>query len=234
MFSFLPPPVALTHSVLGMDFADIVQRRRSTRAFRDDPVPNADIARLLAIASRSPSGGNVQPWRVFVLNGPSMSRFRDFMHARDIETPGYAIYPQPLREPYRTARFELGEQLYATIGIPRDDKAGRLTQMAKNYDFFGAPAALFLFVDRQMGKPQWSDLGMFLQTFMLAAVASGIDTCAQEAWTMYSESVAEFVGAREDLMLFCGLAIGFGDQAHPINSLRSERFAVEKFATFLE
>jgi len=163
-----------------------------------------------------------------------MARFRGFIHDRDFETPGYSIYPQPLSEPYRTARFELGEQLYATIAIPRDDRASRLAQMAKNFDFFGAPAALFMFVDRQMGPPQWSDLGMFLQTFMLAAVAAGIDTCPQEAWTVYSESVAEFVGAGEDLMLFCGVAIGVEDDAHPINSLRSERFGVEDFATFLE
>jgi len=217
-----------------MDLAQIVRRRRSTRAFLDVAVPNETIAELLETASRSPSGGNVQPWKVFVVNGPSMARFREFISGRDFETPGYSIYPQPLSEPYRTARFELGEQLYATIAIPRDDRASRLAQMAKNFDFFGAPAALFMFVDRQMGRPQWSDLGMFLQTFMLAAVAAGIDTCPQEAWTVYSESVAEFVGAGEELMLFCGVAIGVEDDAHPINSLRSERFGLEDFATFLE
>jgi len=217
-----------------MDFADIVRRRRSTRAFLDEPVSNETIADLLETASRSPSGGNVQPWKIFVVNGPSMARFRDFIRDRDFETPGYSIYPQPLGEPYRTARFELGEQLYTTIGIPREDRASRLSQMAKNFDFFGAPAALFMFVDRQMGRPQWSDLGMFLQTFMLAAVAEGIDTCPQEAWTVYSESVAEFLGAGEELMLFCGVAVGFEDGAHRINSLRSERFGVEDFATFLE
>ena len=97
------------------------------------------------------------------------------------------VYPQPLGEPYRTARFELGEQMYATIGIPRDNRAARLEQLAKNYDFFGAPATIFCFVDRQMGPPQWSDLGMFLQTFMLAATAAGLDTCPQGVMGIISQ-----------------------------------------------
>lgn len=217
-----------------MDVNEAVQRRKSIRAFLPDPVRDETIADLLRVASRAPSGGNVQPWRVFVLNGEPMVRFRAFISDRPIEGPAYDIYPPGLTEPYRTSRFRIGEQMYESIGIPRDDKTARLMQMAKNYDWFGAPAGLFCFVDRRMGRPQWSDLGMFLQTFMLLAQEAGLDTCAQEAWAMRENAVSEFVAAPTELRLFCGVALGHRDPDHPINGLESEREPLETFATFVE
>ena len=105
--------------------------------------------------------------------------------------------------------------------------------IAKNYEFFGAPAAFFCFVDRQMGRPQWSDLGMFLQTFMLLAREAGLDTCPQEAWAMKQESVTAFVEAPDELMLFCGMAIGYQDESEKVNELRTTRRPVEDWAVFL-
>ena len=123
--------------------------------------------------------------------------------------------------------------MYATIGVGRDDKLGRMKQFARNMEFFGAPAAIFCFVDRRMGLPQWSDLGMFLQTFMLLAEEAGYQTCAQEAWSAAHEQIQSFTSAPDDLMLFCGVAIGKANNAHPINSLTTNRLAVDDFATFL-
>ncbi len=216
-----------------MDVSTAVDRRKSVRSFLDTPVPNDIIGELLTKAARSPSGGNVQPWRVYVINGESMASFRTFLEGREIEAPAYDIYPKGLTEPYRSSRFAIGEQMYATIGIEREDKAGRFAQMAKNYDFFGAPAAFFCFIDRQMGPPQWSDLGMFLQTFMLLAQEAGIDTCPQEAWAMWEGAITEFVGAPGEQRLFCGMAIGHEDTDAPINTVRSEREPLEIFARFL-
>jgi nitroreductase len=216
-----------------MNVTDAVNARKSVRAFRPDPIDDATIAQLLTVASRAPSGGNVQPWRIYVVNGESMVRFREFIASRQIEAPAYDIYPQGLTEPYRTSRFRIGEDMYATLGIERDDKAGRLAQFAKNMDFFGAPAAIFCFVERQMGPPQWSDLGMFLQTFMLLAQEAGLDTCPQEAWAVYEQAVSEFVGAPEEQRIFCGVAIGHADTDHPINTLVSAREPLEVFARFV-
>ena len=216
-----------------MRVTEAVNRRKSVRAFRPDPVPDEVLRELLATASRSPSGGNVQPWRVYVVNGDSMARFREFLADRQPGAPAYDIYPQPLGEPYRSSRFKIGEDMYAAIGVEREDKAGRFAQFAKNLDFFGAPAAIFCFIDRQMGPPQWSDLGMFLQTFMLLAQEAGLDTCPQEAWAVHEAAVAEFVGAPEELQIFCGMAIGHADTDHPINSVVSEREPLEVFATFV-
>ena len=217
-----------------MKVSDAVLARRSIRAFTSQPINNKVIKDLLALAARSPSGGNLQPWKIYVVNDQSMKKFIEFQARWDQpETPGYAIYPSGLTEPYRTSRYQLGEAMYELLGIPREDKDARLLQVMRNFEFFGAPAALFCFVDKQMGPPQWSDLGMFLQTFMLLAQEAGIDTCAQEAWAMKNDSVSEFVGSDKDDILFCGLAMGYKDEDAVINQLSSERRPIKQWAKFL-
>lgn len=226
-------PTCESGQTAAVNVTDAVNARKSVRAFLPDPVADAVIAQLLTTASRAPSGGNVQPWRIYVVNGTSMARFRAFLADRPIEPAAYDIYPSPLHEPYRSSRFKVGEDMYATLGIDRDDKAGRLVQFAKNLDFFGAPAAIFCFVDRIMGPPQWSDLGMFLQTFMLLAQEAGLDTCPQEAWAVYESAVTEFVGAPQEQRIFCGVAIGRADPAASINALTTDREPLDVFARFV-
>jgi len=216
-----------------MNVTEAVAHRSSVRAFLTDPISDAVLRDLLTKASRAPSGGNLQPWRIYVVNGDAMTMFRQFIADRPTEAGEYEIYPAKLWEPYRTNRFALGEAMYATIGIEREDKAGRLAQFANNGDFFGAPAALFCFIDRRMGAPQWSDLGMFLQTLMLLAQEAGIDTCPQEYWSSRFTAVGEFCHAPEHEMLFCGMAIGYADWSAPVNTLVSERMPLDAWATFL-
>lgn len=217
-----------------MELVDAIYKRMSVRQFTNEPIADSVIHKMLEDAARAASGGNVQPWRIYVVNGESMTRLREFLQTKPpVDEPEYEIYPSGLTEPYRTNRFELGEQMYATLRIAREDKEGRRRQFAHNNDFFGAPAAIFCYVDRQMGSPQWSDLGMFLQNFMLLAVDSGLGTCAQEYWSVRHKSVTEFVGAPENEMLFCGVALGHVDEAAPVNSLKSQRMPVEQFAKFV-
>jgi nitroreductase len=217
-----------------MDVTTAVHARISARDFLADPVDDAVLRQLLVDASYAPSGGNLQPWRIYVVNGESMARLREYLPTQPpLEAGEYDIYPKALTEPYRTNRFTIGEQMYATLGIARDDKQGRFQQFARNGDFFGAPAALFCFVDRQMGLPQWSDLGMFLQTFMLLAVERGLATCAQEYWSVRHGAIGSFVGAPENEMLFCGMSIGYADPAAPVNGLRSERMPLDQWARFV-
>ena len=217
-----------------MDVSIAVEQRSSIRKFLTRPVSNEIIEELLVKSSRSPSGGNVQPWKIFVINNSAMSDFLEFQENwTEPETPAYDIYPSKLKEPYRTSRFQLGEQMYELLGIGRDDKDARIAQVMDNFRFFGAPCAMFCFVDRQMGPPQWSDLGMFLQTFMLLAQEVGLDTCAQEAWSMKEASVSKFVKAEDSDTLFCGMAIGFRDKNAAVNSLKSERRPLNEWAQFL-
>ena len=217
-----------------MNVTEAVHRRKSVRQFLSTPVADDTLRQLLTDASRAPSGGNVQPWRIYVVNGDSMGRLREHLAAQPpMDAPEYEIYPAGLTEPYRTNRFTIGEQMYATLGIAREDKEGRRRQFAHNNDFFGAPAAFFCYVDRQMGLPQWSDLGMFLQTFMLLAVEAGLATCAQEYWSVRHRAVTTFVGAPDNEMLFCGMSIGHADDNAPINSLVSERMPLDEWARFV-
>ena len=215
-----------------MNVTEAVAQRSSIRAFTEQSVETSLIEELLKKSSRSPSGGNVQPWRVYVLNDEAMVRFKSFCMTRTApEQPAYDIYPPGLTEPYRSSRFKVGDDMYALLGIEPEDKAGRIKRLLENYQFFGAPAGFFCFIDRQMGPPQWSDLGMFLQTFMLLAEEAGLSTCAQEAWATRPETVSGFLGTPEELMLFCGMAIGYKDTEAPVNQLKSKRSEFEDFVT---
>ncbi|MFP6806977.1 MAG: nitroreductase [Pseudomonadales bacterium] len=217
-----------------MRVSEAVEARRSIRAFLDTPVSDATIRTLLAKAARSPSGGNLQPWRIYVVNGDSMSRFKEFANSQtERELPAYEIYPKELKEPYRSSRFKVGEDMYKLLNIPRDDRPARIRRLMENYQCFGAPAAIFCFIDQQMGPPQWSDLGMFLQTFMLLAQEEGLGTCAQEAWSARPDTVRQFVGAAEELTIFCGVAFGYIDTSQAVNELVSDRASLEEFATFV-
>ena len=217
-----------------MNVTEAVLSRSSVRAFKNLKVHNSVIEELLKKSSRAASGGNLQPWKIFVINNASMKDFLEFQERwTEPEVPAYDIYPPKLKEPYRTSRFELGEQMYEILGIGREDKDARIAQVMKNFRFFGAPCAFFCFVDRQMGPPQWSDLGMFLQTFMLLAKEAGLDTCAQEAWSMKHDSVSKFVKAEDSDILFCGMAIGYRDESAAVNTLKSERRPLKEWAKFL-
>ncbi len=216
-----------------MRVSEAVRRRKSIRQFLPDPVPDVTIRELLELAARAPSGGNVQPWRIYVVNGDTMPRFLSFIAEQPVAPTEYDIYPPKLWEPYRTNRYQLGEAMYAKLGIPREDRDGRLRQFARNGEFFGAPCGLFCFIDRRMGPPQWADLGMFLQTFMLLAQEAGIDTCPQEYWSVHHAGVRAFVGAPDEELLFCGMAIGHADPDAPVNSLESERMALDEWARFV-
>ena len=217
-----------------MDVTEAVDSRKSIRAFLDKAVDDSLIKELLEKSSRAASGGNLQPWKIYVINGKTMNSFHKFQSQwTETETPAYAIYPENLKEPYKTSRYEVADDMYSLLGIEREDKEARFKQVLKNYEFFGAPAAFFCFVDRQMGRPQWSDLGMFLQTFMLLAREAGLDTCPQEAWAMKQESVTAFVEAPDELMLFCGMAIGYQDESEKVNELRTSRRPIEDWTVFL-
>ena len=217
-----------------MNVTDAVLSRSSIRSFLNKQVPMDLLKTLLQKSSRAASGGNLQPWKIFVINDSAMSDFLEFQkNWAEPEVPAYDIYPAKLKEPYRTSRFEIGEKMYELLGIARDDKDARLAQVMENFRFFGAPCAFFCFVDRQMGPPQWSDLGMFLQTFMLLAKEAGLDTCAQEAWSMKHDSVSKFVKAEDSDILFCGMAIGYRDNNAIINSLKSDRRPLNEWAKFL-
>ncbi|HYN45646.1 MAG TPA: nitroreductase [Allosphingosinicella sp.] len=216
---------------------ETVLARRSVRAFLDRPVDRATIAEILETAARAPSGGNLQPWHVDVLAGAALADLKRRVRAGFAAGPAgegteFPVYPPALGEPWRSRRHASGEQLYAAIGIPREHRLARLGQFAKNYELFGAPVGLFFSIPRSFGLPQWAHLGMFMQNIMLLAGERGLATCAQEAWALVHKTVGESLNLPEDRIFYCGMALGYADEDHPINGWRTEREPLESFATF--
>ncbi|MGL4542347.1 MAG: nitroreductase [Polymorphobacter sp.] len=218
-----------------MKVSEALNSRKSVRAFTGQPVDAAVIRRVIATAARAASGGNLQPWHVDVVGGAELDALKAVMRerlAKGPETPEYAIYPEVLPDPYKARRFAVGEAMYAAIGVPREDKAGRMQWFMRNFQFFDAPLAIFTTVARTMGPPQWSDLGMFLQSVMLLLREEGLDSCAQECWAIYPETIRSFLGTPPERMLFCGMAVGFKDENAAVNGLVTARAPLDEFAHF--
>ena len=212
--------------------------RISTRAYRADPLPEALVREILDVARWSPSGGNVQPWKVVVVSGVerevlvslAMERLAANPRGEEGDRP---IYPADLWEPYRSRRYNVGEDMYKKLGIGRDDKPARFTRVARNYDFFDAPVAMFFVIDERMGHGQWAHLGMFMQTIALAAYERGVATCMQEAWARLRVSLKQHFALDEHDMVYCAMALGYADETAAINTLRSDRAEVDEIATFV-
>ena len=222
-----------------MNVSEAVLSRRSVRAFLDTPVPRAQLEEALTKASRAPSGGNLQPWQIYVVSGEPLVELKALVAKRIKQTPmgepplEYDVYPKSLKSPYRDYRFKNGEDLYGLLDIPRENKFARLSWFSNNFKFFGAPVGLFCLVDRQMGPPQWSDLGMYLQSLMLLLREAGVDSCPQECWSIFHQTVRTFLGAPEEQMLFCGMAIGYKDETAVVNRLHTDRAPLGDFCRFV-
>lgn len=217
-----------------MQLDDAIRARISVRAYTNQPVSAEIVRDILDVARWAPSGGNVQPWKVIAVAGAEREAVvklaQQFASPRG-EKNEYPPYPANFWEPYRTRRFGNGEDLYASLNIPRDDKMGRLTQFARNFEFFGAPVGLFFVMDRRMGHTQWSHLGMFMQSAALAAVERGLSSCMQEAWGMVREPLARHFALPAEEMIVAGMALGYADMSAPVNAMRRERAPVDEFAT---
>ena len=220
-----------------MNVTEAVKSRRSVRQFLDKPVDRATLERVLETAQRSPSGGNTQPWSAVVVGGDELIRITAAIKAKAATAPmgegmEYAIYPKDLDGRYEEQRRAVGKEMFDAVGLERGDSAGRVAQMAKNWDSFGAPVQLFTYTRKYMGPPQWSDMGMWLQTVMLLLREAGLDSCPQEIWAMYGTHMRELLGIDDDHIFFCGMAIGYRDPDAPINNFDVPRVSISDAIEF--
>ena len=216
---------------------EAVASRRSVRRFTDRPVDRAVLERVLEKARNSPSGGNVQPWNAVVLTGEPLAKLTQAILAKAASEPmgsgvEYDIYPTALEGRYEAQRRAVGHAMFEAVGLGREDKAGRIAQMAQNWSGFGAPVQLFTYTRKYMGPPQWSDMGMWLQTVMLLLREEGLDSCAQEIWARYGEFMKEQLGIDDEHIFFCGMAIGYRDPAAPINTFTVPRIPLTETVAF--
>ena len=216
-----------------MNVSDALRQRVSVRAFKPDSVPEAVVRDILDLARLAPSGGNLQPWKVIAVAGAARAAVIALAKANLPGDEGdRPVYPANLWEPYRSRRFKLGEDMYALLGIPRENKAGRLMHLMGNFDFFAAPVGLFFVIDRRMGHGQWAHLGMFMQSIALAAIERGVANCMQEAWARMRAPLHRHFSLGEHEMIYCAMALGYADENAPVNTLRSDRATVDEFAIF--
>ena len=216
-----------------MNVSQAVDYRRSVRGFLDKPVDPALVKDIVERAARAASGGNLQPWHVDIVQGDSIARLKGIMAEkianRESEMPEYAIYPVGLTDPWEGRRAEVGEMLYTSLNIPREDKKARAMWFARNFQFFGAPVGLFISLDRQMGLPQWADAGALLNSIMLLLCEAGLDSCPQECWAVYPKTIGSFLGLPDNRIMWTGMSIGYKDPNDPANSLRTNRASSEEW-----
>ena len=221
-----------------MDVLEAMRGRISTRAFLEKPVPRKSIQSILEAARWAPSGTNTQPWQVAVVAGKAKQEICDKMVSAFKEgkesTMDYNYYPDQFSEPYKSRRFACGKALYHALGIQRKDRERRREQWQKNYDGFGAPVELFLFIDEVLEKGSWVDMGMFIQNIMLAARSFDLESCPQAAMAEFPDIVREHLGFPDSLKLICGIAIGYPDSDDPVNKYRTEREEVDNFTSWFD
>jgi len=218
-----------------------ITSRRSIRAFLPHPVAREDIEAILGVAARAPSGTNTQPWKVTVLTGAAKDNlsnailevYADPEQAAQ-HTEEYNYYPREWVSPYIDRRRKVGWDLYALLGLKRENKAGMHAQHGRNYRFFDAPVGLIFTIDRVMEQGSWLDYGMFLQSIMVAARGRGLDTCPQAAFTQFHKIIAEHLQLPSAERVVCGMSLGYADPDKIENTLVTEREAVAGFARFVE
>lgn len=219
-----------------MDVYHAVTSRRAVRGFTDRPVPLEVLQRVLSAAAWAPSSSNIQPWKTYVVTGAPLAELKK--RALERVSTGvpwdereYEMYPPAMKSPYRDRRSAFGKERYSALGVAREDWAMRQRAAIANWDCFGAPAALFCYIDCDLGPAQWADLGMYLQTIMLLLRAEGLHSCPQMAWSQVRVTVAEIVSPPDELVLFCGMSIGYEDVT--VDYVRTGRAPLDETTTFV-
>jgi nitroreductase len=216
---------------------EAIHTRRSVRAFKPDAVPEALVREIVEISTRAASGGNLQPWRLYVLSGEARDAVVDAVARKQVEQPfgdgpEYPIYPAELGEPYRARRKKVAVDMYSLAGVDIKDREEQNKLMGRNFRFFDAPIGMFVTIDKQMGSPQFSDLGMFITCVMLLARERGLHTCPQEAWSLWGKTVREVIEVPDNELIFCGISLGYADDTAPVNGLHTTRASSDDFASF--
>lgn len=221
-----------------MNLNELIKSRYSVRSFTDDTVDIKTIREILEIASNAPSGGNIQPWKVYVVTGRTKEKLiKKVLNNFDNgvqEKIEYDIYPNPLDEEYKRRRSECARDMYTALSIKQDDTELRLSQIRENFKFFGAPVGMIVTIDSAFAENGWGHVGMFIQNICLSAVDNDMGTCLQESWSIYPETVKDFLNIPDNEVVWCGIALGYPNKEHPINNYRTSRESIEKFVTFIE
>lgn len=217
-----------------MHVAEAVASRRSVRAFIDKPVPFETVHHVLDQARMAPSGCNFQPWEAIVLTGEPLRALQEQLLASEPDDPQEYDFSAPGQlEKYQSRLKAVGASMYEGMGIARGQRDQREVFARSNILSFNAPVLLLCHFPKLMKEPQWSDVGMWLQTIMLLLRGEGLDSCPQEYMGIYGRTIKDHLGLSDDTLLFCGLAIGWGDTAAAVNNFQRDRTSLADQVAFL-
>ena len=221
-----------------MNIKQLIESRYSVRSFLDKDVGFETVKSILDTANSAPSGGNIQPWKVYVLGNNSKNELitqalnnYDTGVQEDIE---FEIYPKPLAEEYKKRRSQCAADMYDALSIARDDIDTRLKQVRENFKFFGAPIGMIVTIDKSFAQNGWGHVGMFLQNLWLTAISEGLGVCLQESWSIYPKTVKKVIDCPDNEMIWCGIAMGYPNNEDPINNYRTSRDSIDTFASFID
>ncbi len=221
-----------------MNIKQLIESRYSVRSFLDKDVGFEKVKSILDTANSAPSGGNIQPWKVYVLGNNSKNELitqalnnYDTGVQEDIE---FEIYPKPLAEEYKKRRSQCAADMYDALSIARDDIDTRLKQVRENFKFFGAPIGMIVTIDKSFAQNGWGHVGMFLQNLWLTAIDEGLGVCLQESWSIYPKTVKKVIDCPNNEMIWCGIAMGYPNNEHPINNYRTSRDSIDAFTSFID
>lgn len=218
--------------------SEALKTRITVRDFLDKDVPAQTLRQIFDQARRAPSGGNLQPWRAHVMTGDTLARFTQQAYDETLsgknEEPTHPAYPSPLWEPQRSWRYKLGEDMYANLGIERENKMGRLEWLANNSRFFGAKVGIIITGNVKLNAPQYLDIGIYLQTLMLLAREHGLHTAPQGWWRHRSSVCAAHLDIAEDEEVIVGMGIGYGNPQAPVNNLYADRAELDQLVHFYD
>ena len=213
----------------------VIRSRKTVRAFRPDPVPQAQLKEIIEVARMAPSNFNTQPWRLHVLAGKAKRALSDAIsrvHSANSHPP-FSPFPQPPPADCAARLEDFGRRLYAALGIDRADMAARGRQTGRNFVFFDAPVGFIFTIDSALTKHSWLDFGLFLQNIMLAAHARGLATCPQVSFVRYQSVIAEQLGLAPEEAVTCGMSLGYADKHAAVNQLSMPREPLEVFTRWL-
>ncbi|MDK1373771.1 MULTISPECIES: nitroreductase [unclassified Sinorhizobium] len=217
----------------------VMTARTAKRGFLDTPVSIELVRDILSVARYAPSSSNTQPWQCYVLVGEARERITSkavdiFRAGPEKLQPEYPFFPQPLHEPF-AARFNCFRgRLGDAVGVPRSDKYGRLKDVERQFRFFEAPVGLIFTMDRGLELASFICYGCFLQNIMLAAKARGLDTCAQQIWSLQHALLREELKFDDGQMVVAGMSLGYANNALAENNMCLEKLLVDEFTMFVE
>lgn len=217
------------------DLDQTIVERRSVRGFLPKPVPRDVLEEVLGLAQHAPSNCNVQPWRVYVASGETTRRLREALvdAVRSGEASAMTAPVDSFFGTYRDKQVACAVELYGKMGIARGDRAGREKAMLRNFEFFDAPHVAYVCMSKSFGIGVALDVGMYVQTLMLAMQSRGIGSCAQAALRAYPEIIAEHLGIPDDEQILCGLSFGYEDESVPANQTRQPRDPISSNVFFV-